>query len=419
MWLVVLKPKVIEIQKVYNTEVFNIKRYCKNVDVTNLDFIEQCCRKYLDKKWKRRDVSRLFVRFSNYSYSEVRDIVENERKEELYETIINISKHIQVSILNKRLVLAPIKYYEKVDGMSQKVRIIGVQEPLHQIYDYVVVEGMRSMLEAKIGVFQCASLPGKGQSYGKKYIEKWIYEDSITYWVKGDIKQCFPSIPMGKLKDLLARDVKNNTLVWLACELLDMFKMGLSIGSYLSQYLSNYYLSYAYHYANEQLFKIRRTKKNGNVRVRLINHVLFYMDDFLLTGTSKKDLTRAMRLLIKYINNFLGLEVKDDWKICKLSNTEPIDMMGFVFRKDRTTIRTKIFIKTRRKYLKAQKIINKGLYISEKLAHQCISAYGWYKNTCSYKIRDKLNIDEIHKICRQTVSYHNKSKRGNLNAIVV
>lgn len=128
MWLVVLKPKAIEIQKVYNTEVFNIKRYCKNVDVTSLDFIEQCCRKYLDKKWKRRDVSRLFVRFSHYSYSEVRDIVENERKEELYETIINISKHIQASILNKRLVLAPIKYYERIDGMSQKVRVIGVQE---------------------------------------------------------------------------------------------------------------------------------------------------------------------------------------------------------------------------------------------------------------------------------------------------
>ena len=49
-----------------------------------------------------------------------------------------------------------------------------MQEPLHQMFDYVVVEGMRTMLEAKIGVFQCASLPGKGQSYGKKHIEKWV-----------------------------------------------------------------------------------------------------------------------------------------------------------------------------------------------------------------------------------------------------
>lgn len=398
--------------------MFNIKRYCKNVDVTDLNFIEYCCRKYLDNKWKRKDVSRLFVRFSEYSYGEIRSIVEAERKAELKEVILNISKHIQLSIINQELSLTPIKYYEKADGMNHKVRIIGVQEPLHQIYDYIVVEGMRSMLEAKIGVFQCASLPGKGQSYGKKHIERWINKDEIKYWVKGDIKKCFPSIPMDKLKLLIARDVKNNTINWLVCKLLDMFKTGLSIGSYLSQYLSNYYLSYAYHYASEQLFKIRKTKKNGNVRVRLINNVLFYMDDFLLTGKSKKDLRKGMKLLIKYIYDFLGLEVKSDWKICKFSNTEPIDMMGFVFRLNRTTIREKIFLKTRRKYLKAQKMLKQGRRLSEKLAHQCISAYGWYKNTCSCYIRDKLNIDEIHKICKDTVSYYTKLKRRRLNAII-
>ena len=399
--------------------MFDIKRYCKDVDITNVDFIKNCCLKYLDGKWKRKDVSRLFVRFSDYSYKEVREIVENERNGELFDTVITIVEYIRDSIIDKKLILAPIKYYERIDGMNKKVRIIGVQEPLHQIFDYVAVEGMRTMLEAKIGVFQCASLPGKGQSYGKKYIEKWIREDKTTYWVKGDIKQCFPTIPMKKLKELLARDVKNDTLLWLTYNLLDMFKNGLSIGSYLSQYIANYYLSYAYHYASEQLFKIRKTKKNGNVRVRLINHVLFYMDDFLLTGSSKKDLKKAMNMLVKYIYDFLGLVVKSIWKICKISNAEPVDMMGFVFRKDRTTIRTKIFIKTRRKYLKVKKLLNKGLKIPEKLAYQCVSAYGWYKNTNSYGIRNKLDIDKIHMLCKKAISYYTKLKRGESNAVVI
>ena len=399
--------------------MFKIKRYCKNIDITDLRFIKSCCLNYLDGKWKRKDVSRLFARFSNYNYGEIRNIVETERKCELFKAIDNIARHIQQSILERNLVLAPIKYYERVDGMNKKIRIIGVQEPLHQIYDYVVVEGMRTMLEAKIGVFQCASLPNKGQSYGKKYIEKWIHEDSVKYWIKGDIKKCFPSIPIYKLKKLLSRDVKNETLLWLVYKLLDMFENGISIGSYLSQYLSNYYLSYAYHYASEQLFKIRNTKRKGKVRVRLINHVLFYMDDFLLTGTSKKDLRKGMKLLTKYFKDFLGLTVKPEWKVCKLGNTEPIDMMGFVFRKDRTTIREKIFLKTRQKYLKAQKILSKGQSLSEKLAHQCISAYGWYKNTCSYKIRKRLNIDKIHEICKETVSYYTKLKgRLSINEII-
>ena len=407
--------KSLRFRKYIHTEVFDIKRYCKEVDVTNVDFVEMCCFKYLDGKWKRNDVQRLLVRFSAWSVGEVKSIVDNEQKHELFDTVREIAEHISECIINKELKLQPIKYFTRIDGMNKKVRIIGVQDPLHQMFDYVAVEGMRTMLEAKIGVFQCASLPGKGQSYGKKHIERWIKEKKTVYYVKGDIKQCFPSIPMDKLKQLLARDIKNEILLWLTYELLNMFKNGLSIGSYLSQYIANYYLSYAYHYASEQLFKMRRTKKDGNVRVRLINHVLFYMDDFLLTGNSKKDLKKAMKMLIRYICDFLGLEVKLDWKVCKIIGSELIDMMGFVFRKDRTTIRAKIFIKTRRYFLKVKKLLKRGLSIPLKLVYQCVSGYGWYKNTNSWRIRQKLGIDEIVDKCKKIISYHAKLERGVVN----
>ena len=107
--------------------------------------------------------------------------------------------------------------------------------------------------------------------------------------------------------------------------------------------------------------------------MRLVNHVLFYMDDFLLTGTSKKDLHKGMRMLIAYINQFLQLTVKPDWKISKFSDGEPIDMMGFVFRKSKTTIRAKIFIKTRRQFLRAKK------EDEERVTHRCGVTRGvWY-----------------------------------------
>lgn len=397
--------------------MINIKRYCKDVDVTNIAFIENCCLKYLDGKWKRNDVARLFVRFSNYSFQEVKIIVKSD-KSKLFPIITDIAKHISKSIKSRDLNLKPIRYFTRIDGMNKKERIIGVQEPLHQMFDYVVVEGMKSLFKAKIGVFQCASLPNKGQSYGKKHIERWVKEKGTIYFIKGDISKCFPSISHEKLKQILKRDVKNDILLWLVCKLIDMFRQGLSIGSYLSQYLSNYYLSYAYHYASERLFKIRKTKHNGNKRVRLINHVLFYMDDFLLTGSSKKDLKMAMKMLIKYINDFLELEVKP-WKICKLSNKEPIDMMGFVFRKDRTTIRTKIFIKTRRCFLKVKRFLKKGLTVPKRLAYQCISGYGWYKNTDSFKIRKKLGIDEIHNMCKQIISDCAKLERREINENII
>lgn len=397
--------------------MIDIKRYCKDADITGIKFIETCCLLYLDGKWKRNDVVRLFVRFSDYSLNEIKDMVYEENYEELYPVVSEIAKYMRSCIINKNLDLKPIQYHEHIDGMSKKKRIIGVQEPLHQMFDYVAVRGMEPMLKAKIGVFQCASLPGRGQSYGKKHIERWIRKDKVIYYVKGDVAQCFPSISIIKLKELLKRDVASDVLLWLVYELLNMFKTGLSIGSFLSQYLCNYYLSYAYHYASEQLFKIRKTKRNGNVRVRLINHVLFYMDDFLLIGSSKKDIRKAMRMLIKYFHDFLLLEIKPDWKICKLSDAEPIDMMGFVFRKDRTTIRTRIFIKNRRFFLRAGKLIRQNKPIPLLLARQCVSAYGWYKNTDSYMVRQKLDIDLIHYKCKKVISNHAKGGGADANII--
>lgn len=409
--------KPLRFRKNICTKVIYIKRYCKDVDITNIDFILECCLEYLEDKWKRRDVQRTLSQFSHLPESKIKEIIDSDNKHELYDVVKYIAAYIRLGIANRNLDLQPIRYRERIDGMSKKKRIIGVQEPLHQMFDYVAVRGMEPMLKAKIGVFQCASLPGRGQSYGKKHIERWIRKDKVIYYVKGDVAQCFPSISIIKLKELLKRDVASDVLLWLVYELLNMFKTGLSIGSFLSQYLCNYYLSYAYHYASEQLFKIRKTKRNGNVRVRLINHVLFYMDDFLLIGSSKKDIRKAMRMLIKYFHDFLLLEIKPDWKICKLSDAEPIDMMGFVFRKDRTTIRTRIFIKNRRFFLRAGKLIRQNKPIPLLLARQCVSAYGWYKNTDSYMVRQKLDIDLIHYKCKKVISNHAKGGGADANII--
>ena len=244
--------------------MIKIKRYCKDVDIIDVSFIESCCFKYLDGKWKRNDVSRLFVRFSDYSFKEVRDIAESGNKSKLFPIVTVIAEYMSECIKNRQLALKPIKYFIRIDGMSKKERVIGVQEPLHQMFDYVAVECMKSLFNAKIGVFQCASLPGKGQSYGKKHIERWVKEKKTVYFVKGDISKCFPSISHKKLKQLLKRDIKNDTVLWLAYGLIDMFDEGLSIGSYLSQYLSNYYLSYTY-IMQANSCKMRKTRRKATL----------------------------------------------------------------------------------------------------------------------------------------------------------
>lgn len=352
----------------------------------------------------------MLASFAEVSNSKMRMIIVEANPETLDEIITKISKYIQNQITNKKLNLSPIRYKTHYDTMTRKERIIGVQHPLHQICDYVAVNGMKEVLNKKIGVFQCASIPNKGQSYGKKQLEKWVRNTKKPlYFIKGDITKCFPSIKHEILIKQLNKDIKNDTLIWFISELLKMFDEGLSIGSYLSQYLSNYYLSQAYHYICNVLFRHRKTKSGHIKRVRLVKHTLFYMDDFILLGHNKRDLRVTMIKTVKFMNEKLELKVKD-WKVCKFSDTEPIDMMGFVFRKNRTTIRTRIFLKTRKKYLKVAKHLENNNKIPIQLAYSCISAYGWYKHTDSFQVIEKYNINYLHKKCKETISNNNKER---------
>lgn len=243
----------------------------------------------------------------------------------------------------------PIKTSARLDGNSGKVRDIGVECIKQQIYDYVATNGLRELFERKIGTYQCASIPGRGQVYGKTAIENWIRKNpgKTRIAAKGDVRKCYPSINRRKLKRMLEKQVRNEDLLYLTFVLIDSFDQGLSIGSYLSQWLCNYYLSAAYHYAAEKLFKRKKHRGGKTEEIRLINHVLFYMDDFILIGSRKADVRKAMKLLVKYMNEYLDLTVKPDWKLFQIDwidkegkhHGEPIDMMGFKIYRDHTEVR--------------------------------------------------------------------------------
>ena len=112
--------------------------------------------------------------------------------------------------------------------------------------------------------------------------------------MKLDVKKCFESIDHEMLMNFLKRHVKNEKLLYLIQTLIDSFEKGLSIGSYLSQYLCNLYMSILYHHIMENLYKTRRGK-----RVSLVRHCLIYMDDILMTGSQKRDLKRAVGLVVQ------------------------------------------------------------------------------------------------------------------------
>lgn len=360
----------------------------------------------LQGKYTRRDVLDLLSRQLGRSKSELkRDYKENgaSAMNREAERVIDV---VQGEILRHELALKPIRYMDKVDSSSNKTRRIGIQDIKQQIYDYIAVEGLRPILR-RIGEYQCASIPGRGQKYGIQAVQRWMRNPHIRYAAKLDIQKCFESIKHGAVMAWLRKRVRNDTLLWLVETLLSTFEQGLSIGSFLSQYLCNLYLSDLYHYASESLYRVRKRRKGDDVRVNLISHVLFYMDDILLLGTNAKDLRHAVNLICDKAKA-MKLRIKKTWRVFSVQGAEFVDMMGVRIYKTHMTIRSYVFRRIRRAYAHALRRIKQHLAIPASLARRCASYYGLLKNTNSYQLRKKWRAPLIMRVCKGVISRESK-----------
>lgn len=401
-----------------------MKRYLKdfNLDVPFIeDAIYECLnsRGNSKKRWKRMDVA-YFLSDYLISFGRNRDLNRNDLAHYIHNYIMShkdfkkafntLIHDIAVSIFNEidtqSITLEPIKYIDKVDVSSGKVRKIGLATIKQQVYDYIAVKACNRMFLNKIGTYQCASIKGRGQIYGKKAIEKWIRKNPKSCkWVwKGDVRKFYPSVPHDRLKELLRRDIKNDTVIYILFTLINTYDIGLCIGSYLSKSLANYYLSYAYHYLSEQCFKIRK-KRNGTVkRVRLISHLLFYMDDVVIFSPSKKDLKLCIKTLNRYLCVQLGLKIKNNKQLFKL-DSRPIDMMGYRIYTHKTTIRKRIFKRANKMICRYR---SPETIMSAKDAKSIMAYKGYFDNSDSLKYKKKHKCERIFNCARKVIKNENK-----------
>lgn len=373
-----------------------IKTYCKNVDITDPLVIEPWVTLCVTdpRKRNRPGFKRLIYR---------------------YGSVHGIAVEITERIKARDLSLPPIHYRDRVDKSSGKLRRLGIESAMQQCMNYVAVYALMPMLKAKVGPFQCASIPDRGQVYGKRIIEKWIRKDpkGTKYYDKMDVRHCFQSISHRTIRKLLERDIhKNPTLIWFVLALIGTYEEGLSIGSFLSQWLCNYVMSYAYHYATEMLYKERRGK-----RINLVTHILMFMDDVIIFSTSKHSLQTAGKALEMYMLKGLGLHIKPNHNI-KRSVDEPPDMMGFVISKECTTIRARTFVRARRALIRAWRRMLAGLPIYLQNARRIVSYRGYFKHTNSSKIARRLHLKAVHRAARNVISKFAKGANKNDNKSV-
>jgi hypothetical protein len=336
------------------------------------------------------------------------------RVKEEYGNEFALIREIIYEIRHRRLSLRPIHRYYSKERSNGKVRQIGVESIKQQVVDYIMVLCLEPMLQAKVGYYQVAGVKGKGSLFAAKKIYKWLNDGSCRYHVKSDITKCYPSTDIDMAYKRLSKYIGSDDILYLIRVIFETYsngemltsdneenkndgKHGLEIGSYFSMRIMAFLLSFAYHHV-ESLYKIRRDKK-----MSLVSHQLWQMDDIVLFSRSKKDLKMAMRKLEKYLISELGLHIKP-WKICEVSEEEPVDICGYKIRPSHIELREGTFLRGRR----AVMVFNRHKTLEN--AYRVVSYYGLFVHAdCHYFIK-KMRMENVVREARQFISKESKSK---------
>lgn len=265
-----------------------------------------------------------------------------------------ISEMLKTGTYQPRLNRTKVVY----DTSSRKERNITIPAFYpDQIIQWATVQVLQQILSKGMYRYSCGSVPGRGGLAAKKYVERVQKRKDARYVLKLDIRKFFPSVRHDRLKAMLATKIKDRETLDLLGKIIDNGGEGLPIGYYTSQWLSNFYLQEIDHYIKEEL---------------QVKYYVRYVDDMVLWGVNKRKLRKSFYALRGRLKDY-GLEVKGNWQLWK-SDSRPLDFVGYRFRRWRTTLRKRIFLRLN---AVVRKIKGYGLNIHR--AMRFTSLIGWCK----------------------------------------
>ncbi|MBR0340729.1 MAG: RNA-directed DNA polymerase [Oscillospiraceae bacterium] len=288
-----------------------------------------------------------------------------------------------------------------------KDRIIYPPHNDEHVLHHLVCQELEPMFRKGMYEFCVASVPGKGDSYGRKYMHKWIrsHHGKKLYVLKIDIHHFFDSIDRNILFGKLAKRIRDERFLDIIRKILwydgDPDGKGIPIGFYTSQWFANFYLQDFDYYVKQALGAM---------------HYMRYMDDIVILDTNKRKLWRIFYAVRSYLETELCLVINDNWQLFRFSYHDrksgkekgrAIDFMGYVFHHDRTTMRKRTLFRVRKKANRIAKHDTPTWYEST----QMISRAGRMKHAQTYGyfarwIKSKVNMKKL----RKTVSNYGRKK---------
>jgi len=150
-----------------------------------------------------------------------------------------------------------------------------------------------------------------------------------TVWVlKCDIRKFFANIDHLILKEILARHISDQDVLWLLGQIIDSFNssrkgVGLPLGNLTSQLLINIYMNSFDHFVKREL---------------KVKYYIRYADDFVILSGNKQILEKLLLKIEKYLHKKLKLQLHPD-KVYIKTLASGVDFLGWVHFSDHRVLR--------------------------------------------------------------------------------
>jgi len=282
-----------------------------------------------------------------------------------------------------------------------KRRVAHLASIHEQWYFHIIVDVLKPIVLRRLHNNVIGCVPGRGAHSGKRTIEKWIKDGDVRYIYKADVRKFYDNTQIDIVMRELRRDIADERFLYCIAKIYRHIKRGILIGLYISPWLANYVLTTV----DESIDML------GMKMIR-------YVDDIVVVATSKKKL-RSVHEAIRISLSRLRLKLKRTWQIFRFDYNRkgrPLDFMGFLFFRNRTTIRKSILIKATRTARRLRKAKDAGRRMYEKMVRGMVSRMGWFRCTKTYEcylmhIKPFVNIGKLKKIISKLDRKENQGER--------
>lgn len=227
-------------------EESDMRSYCKpnKVNIMSVKFNLRAVCFAFDHKLDRDDFLYLIVDTGVATLEQLhQDAKVGQRKRIVAGLDILARRYTQeIRTMNGSIEFRPVRQFQRLDGISGKLRDLCQESPKQQVYEYIVVNALDELFKKRIYKQQYGSIPGGGQLACAKQIAKQLRTrtgnlDSL----QGDDHHAYHSVSVDSAVKIIRHYChKNEPVVTLTANVMRNYPGGhLIIGGYLCAYIFN------------------------------------------------------------------------------------------------------------------------------------------------------------------------------------